>query len=102
MVTVQGYYTGASSTIFVRDVEKILRDNQNIEEINTLISNGSFHLNTKIKNITSKIKTVNNIKNQVKILKKNLLSNMDLPIVDTVESFFSLLNISISSNTNKE
>ena len=104
-VTVQGSYVGANSTILdkliVQDIEKILQNNQNLKEIHTLITNGTFHVNAEIKNNASKQKIVNNIKNEVENLKKDLPSDMDTPTVDTAENFFPLLNIAVSSNTNK-
>ncbi len=103
-VIVQGTYIGASPTILdkliVKDIEKILLDNQNLEDIHTLISSGTFHINAQIKDSYKKQKIVNNIKNKIENLKKDLPSDMDLPTVDTVESYFSLLYISISSKTN--
>lgn len=103
-VIVQGAYSGASSTILdklvVQDIEKILQNNQHLKEIHTLISNGSFHINAQIKNNTSKQKIVNNIKNEIENLKKDLPSDMNLPTVDTIESYFPLLSISVSSQTN--
>lgn len=105
-IIVQGVYIGSDSItldkLIVKDIEKILMDNQNLKEVNTLITNGSYHINAEIKNNTKKQKIINNVKNQLENLKRDLPSDMDIPNVDTVENYFSLLNISISSNTNKD
>lgn len=103
-ITIQGTYQNSDSTtldkLIVKDIERILFDNQNLENINTLISNGIYHINAEIKDNSKKQKTINKIKNQIETLKKDLPNDMDIPNVETIESYFSLLNISISSNTN--
>lgn len=105
-VIIQGNYTGSNSTILdqliVQDIEKIMQNNQNLENIHTLITNGSFHINADIKNNQSKQKIINNLKNEIETLKRDLPQDMDLPTVDSVESFFPLINLSISSDINKD
>lgn len=106
MISVKGHYIGANSTmldkLIVQDIETILQNNQNLTEIQTIITNGNFHINAEIKDKTSKQKIVNNIKNSIENLKQDLPSDMDIPTVDILESYFPLINISVSSNTNKE
>lgn len=103
-ITIQGTYQNSDSTtldkLIVKDIERILFDNQNLEDINTLISNGIYHINAEIKDNSKKQKTINKIKNQIETLKKDLPNDMDIPNVETIESYFSLLNISISSSSN--
>ncbi len=103
-IVVQGVYPNSDSAtldkLIVKDIEKILLDNQNLEDVNTLITNGSYHVNASIKDNSKKQKSINNIKNLLETLKDDLPSDMDIPNVETVESYFPLLNLSISSNTN--
>ncbi|WP_324171774.1 efflux RND transporter permease subunit [Sulfurimonas sp.] len=106
MISVKGHYSGANSTILdkliVQDIESILQNNQNLTDIQTIITNGTFHINAEIKDKASKQQIVNNIKNSIENLKQDLPKDMDIPTVDILESYFPLINISISSNTNKE
>ncbi|WP_294966471.1 efflux RND transporter permease subunit [Sulfurimonas sp.] len=106
MVSVKGHYIGANSTMLdkfiVRDIESILQNNQNLTEIQTTITKGEFHINAKIKNETSKQRILNNIKNSIENLRQDLPQDMDIPTVDISESYFPLISISISSNTNND
>ncbi|EQB35356.1 hypothetical protein M947_08725 [Sulfurimonas hongkongensis] len=105
MISVKGHYIGANSTILdkliVQDIENILQNTQDLYEIQTVITNGEFHINAQIKNETPKQKIVNNIKNSIENLKQDLPKDMDIPTVDISESYFPLINISVSSNTNE-
>ncbi|HUH42643.1 MAG TPA: efflux RND transporter permease subunit [Sulfurimonas sp.] len=105
MISVQGYYVGANPDVLdkliVRDIEKILQNNQYLENINTVISNGTFYINSEIKNSKYMQQSIDDIKNNIQNLKQNLPQDMDIPIVKAVENFFPLLSISISSSTNQ-
>lgn len=105
MISIQGYYSGANPDVLdkliVRDIEKILQNNQYLENINTVISNGTFHINSEIKNSKYMQQSIDDIKNNIQNLKQDLPEDMDIPIVKAVENFFPLLSISISSSTNQ-
>jgi len=106
MVVVKGIYQGSNASILdkliVRDIEQALQDNQNLSEIKASISNASYLVTANIKDHVSKEKIVSDIKSKLQLLKNDLPSDMDLPIVDSVESFFPLISISISSLNNNE
>ncbi len=102
VVTIQGHYSGANSTILdkliVQEIEKALQNNQYISKINTLISNGTFHINCEIKESKYIQESIDDIKNQIQNLQQDLPRDMDMPTVKALENYFPLLDISISSN----
>lgn len=104
VVSVHGVYVGANSStldkLIVRDIEKILQNNQNVENITTVITNGTYHVNAEIKDAKYNQKIVDSIKNNIQNLQHDLPKDMDFPIVETIENYFPLLNISVSSDTN--
>lgn len=104
-ISIQGKYEDNSSEaldkLIVQDIEKIIQNNQNLENIITVITNGTYHIIADIKDSSFNQKTVDNIKNEITFLKRDLPTLMNLPYVSIVDNFFPLLNISISSKINK-
>lgn len=106
MLSIQGYYSGANSDaldkLIVRDIEDIVRDNQYVKDINTVISNGRFHINAEIDEPKRMQECIDDIKNALQDLRRDLPQDMDMPVVKASRNYFMLLNISVSSNTKKE
>lgn len=105
VVTIQGHYKGANSSILdkliVKDIEKALQNNQYISDITTIVSDGTFHINCDIRDSRYIQESIDDIKNRIENLKQDLPSDMDMPIVKALENYFPLLDISVSSNRNK-
>ncbi|MGE4418725.1 MAG: efflux RND transporter permease subunit [Sulfurimonas sp.] len=105
IVTIQGYYSGANSTmldkLIVKEIEKSLQNNQYISNVNTLISNGTFHINCEIKDSRHMQESIDDIKSQIQNLQQDLPRDMDMPTVKALENYFPLLDISVSSNTDE-
>lgn len=100
-IIIKGNYSGSSSSVLdkliVYDIEKILDDNIYTEKIKSEIINSSYTITANITDKTKKQNVINAIKNKIDTLKKDLPNDMNLPSVNTIESFFKLLDISISS-----
>lgn len=106
MISVQGYYSGANPAaldkLIVRDIEDVVRDNQYVKDINTIISNGSFHVNAEIKEPGRIRECVEDIKNALENLHRDLPHDMDPPVVSASQNYFMLLSISVSSDIKNE
>ena len=105
-IIIKGNYSGSSSSVLdkliVHDIEKILDDNIYTNKIKSEIINSSYTITANITDKNKKQNVINAIKNKIDTLKKDLPNDMNLPSVNTIESFFKLLDISISSKNKSE
>ena len=102
MISVSGSYTGASidtlNKIIVTDLEDDLKSVQGIKDITSIVNPSRFSIILELKKGTNKYNTVSQVKDIVSISKSNLPSDMQEPIVKTIELKKSLLEITISSD----
>ena len=101
-ILIQGFYPGASpETLNKMAVSKIEDDIKNYEEVSSIesvISNGNFAITVNLKPGSNKIELVNDFKNVIADLRKDLPSDMDEPTVTIVKKSFPLMFVSIASN----
>ena len=101
-ILIQGFYPGASpETLNKMAVSKIEDDIKNYEEVSSIesvISNGNFVITVNLKPGSNKIELVNDFKNVIADLRRDLPSDMDEPTVTIVKKSFPLMFVSIASN----
>ena len=101
-ILIQGFYPGASpETLNKMAVSKIEDDIKNYEEVSSIesvISNGNFIITVNLKPGSKKIELVNDFKNVIADLRKDLPSDMDEPTVTILKKSFPLMFVSIASN----
>jgi multidrug efflux pump subunit AcrB len=102
MISVNGFYTGASidtlNKIIVADLEDDLKSVQGVKDITTIINPSKFTIILELKKGSNSYDIVSKVKDMVSINKKNLPSDMEEPTVKTIDIKKSLLEISISTN----
>ncbi len=97
-IIVSGDYLSTNSEVLdimiVRDCEEILKNNPNLENINTMVTKGRYHINADIKS-SSKNLIVNEVQNEILKLDENYPDDMKLPTVKSVSQVFPLISISL-------
>ena len=105
-VTITGGYVGTSADILDKMVVETIEDDmQNIDDLDTIktvIKNGSFSITADIKPGADKISVLNDVKDVVSSVKKDLPSDMNEPISKIKLHAFPLVLIAISANVPKE
>ncbi|NPA50781.1 MAG: efflux RND transporter permease subunit [Epsilonproteobacteria bacterium] len=104
-VVIRGGYVGASGDILdkmaVMPLEDRLKSVENISNIESVIQNGSFSIMADIKDGADKNLILNDIKDIITILKKDLPQDMDEPTAKILIKNFPLMLIAISGSNNK-
>lgn len=105
-ITVTGGYAGASADILDKMVvESIEDDMQNIDDLDTVktvIKNGSFSITADIKPGSDNISVLNDVKDVVSSVKKDLPADMNEPISKIKLHAFPLVLIAISADVSKD
>jgi HAE1 family hydrophobic/amphiphilic exporter-1 len=105
-ITISGGYPGTSADVLDKMVVKTIEDDlQNINEIDTVestIKNGSFTMSMDIKDGSDNIEVLNDVKDVIANVKKDLPSDMSDPIAKIKEHPFPLVLIALSGDTSKE
>ncbi len=101
MVVVNGHYNGASidtlNKIIVQDLEDDLKSIQGVKDITTILNPSRFSIVLELKKGTNRYNVASQAKDIVDISKTNLPSDMDDPVVKTLDIQKKLLDIVISS-----
>ena len=101
-INVAGGYPGTSADILdkmvVQSVEDDLQNIDELEEIITTIKNGSFSINADIKTGSDNISVLNEIKDVVASVKKDLPADMNEPIARIKTHAFPLVLIAIAGD----
>ncbi len=104
-ITIKGGYVGTSADILDKMVVQSIEDNlQNItelEEIKTSIKNGSFSITADIKTGSDNISVLNDVKDVVSSVKKDLPADMSEPVAKIKTHSFPLVLIAVSGNVDK-
>ena len=104
-VTVTGGYAGTSADILDKMVVKTIEDDlQNIDEldkIETTIKNGSFVITADIKPNSENINVLNDVKDIVSAVKKDIPADMAEPIAKIKLHAFPLVLIALSGDKTK-
>ena len=103
MVVVNGYYSGASvdtlNKIIVQDLEDDLKSVQGVDTVTTIIKPSSFSIILELQKGENRYNIASKVKDVVDASKANLPSDMDDPIVKTLDLSKKLLEIVISSKS---
>jgi multidrug efflux pump subunit AcrB len=101
-IVVNGSYAGASidmlNKIIVSTLENDIKSVQGVDTITSIINPSRFSIVMELKKGTNRFDTVAKVKDIVSANKSNLPSDMDEPIVKTIELKKNLLQITISSS----
>ena len=105
-VTISGGYVGTSADVLDKMVVKTIEDDlQNISEldvINTTIKNGSFSIVADIKSGSDNVNVLNDVKDIVSSVKKDLPADMAEPIAKIQLQNFPLALIALAGDRPKE
>ncbi|MCD6191217.1 MAG: efflux RND transporter permease subunit, partial [Sulfurimonas sp.] len=105
-ITVKGGYVGTSADILdkmvVQSIEDDLQNIDELEEIITSIKNGSFSISADIKTGSENISVLNDVKDVVSSVKKDLPADMSEPIAKIKTHAFPLVLIALSGDVSKE
>ena len=101
-ITIKGGYVGTSADILDKMVVQTIEDDlQNIDELQDItssIKNGSFIISAEIKNGSNNITVLNDVKDVVSAVKKDLPADMNEPIAKIKTHAFPLVLIALSGN----
>ncbi len=103
IVTVTGYYSGASIDILdkmaVRDIEDALKNLDGIREMTTVITAGKFNFILTLEKGVARYNMANKVKDAIALSSRNLPADMDTPVVNVTEIKRDLLRIALSSKS---
>jgi len=101
MISIKGSYTGASVDILdkmaVVDIEDNIKSIEGIDVISTIISPSRFSIIIELKKGYNKYNISNKIKDAITLIKGNLPSDMDEPVVNVLDITKNLIDISLTS-----
>ena len=105
-IVVNGGYVGTSADVLDKMVVKTIEDDlQNIDQLETVettIKNGSFSISVDIKPNSDNILVLNDVKDIVSAVKKDLPSDMAEPIAKIMLHNFPLVLIALSGDVDKK
>jgi len=105
-ITITGGYAGTSADVLDKMVVQTIEDDmQNINALDTIkstVKNGSFIIKADIKPNSNNISVLNDVKDVVSNVKKDLPSDMSEPIAKISTHAFPLLLIALAGNVSKE
>jgi len=105
-ITIKGGYIGTSADVLdkmvVQTIEDELQNIDELDEIKTSIKNGSFSISADIKSGSDNIIVLNDVKDVVGGVKKDLPADMSEPISKIKTHSFPLVLIALSGNVSKE
>ena len=105
-ISITGGYVGTSADVLDKMVVKTIEDDlQNITQLETIkteIKNGSFDISANIKAGSDNASVLNDVKDVVASVKKDLPADMSEPIAKIKTHAFPLVLIAISGDASKE
>jgi multidrug efflux pump subunit AcrB len=105
-VIIQGGYVGTSADVLDKMVVKTIEDDlQNIDELDNItseIKNGSFNITVDIKKGSDNTSVLNDVKDIVSNVKKDLPSDMAEPIAKIKTHVFPLVLIALAGDVDKK
>ncbi len=105
-ISISGHYSGASPDILnkmaVVNIEDELKNLSDISTIESTIKNGFFRIKADLKDNGDIEDTINEVKDIVSNIRRDLPSDMDEPITKRIKNSFPLVTIAIASNNPKE
>ena len=105
-ITIKGAYVGTSADILdkmvVQTIEDDLQNIDTLEDIKSSIKNGSFLISAEIKNGSNNITVLNDVKDVISSVKKDLPADMNEPVAKIKTHSFPLVLIALSGDVSKE
>ena len=105
-ISITGGYPGTSADILdkmaVKSIEDDLKSVDNIRNIDTVIQNGSFSVTADIKPGTDKQLVLNDVKDVIARVKRDLPADMNEPVARVLIHRFPLLLIAVSGEVPRE
>jgi multidrug efflux pump subunit AcrB len=105
-ITIKGGYIGTSADILdkmaVQNIEDGLQNIDALKEITSTIKNGSFIISADIKEGSDNIIVLNDVKDVVSSIKKDLPADMNEPVAKIKTHAFPLVLIALSGDVSKE
>ncbi len=105
-ISITGGYAGTSADILdkiaVKPIEDDLKNVENIGDLTTQIKNGFFSITADLKNGANSQIVLNDVKDVISNVKKDLPSDMNEPVAKIIEAKFPLLLIAISGDVSQE
>lgn len=105
-ILISGAYPGASAKTLdemaVKTIEDNLKNVNNLSDIETVIKNGRFTIVSDIKDGADEELVLNDVKNQIANIKRDLPSDMDAPIATVLQKSFPLVLIAIAYEGDKK
>jgi multidrug efflux pump subunit AcrB len=106
MISIKGNYVGASADVLdkmvVNTIEDELKSLSSIDTVKTSIQNGFFLITSDIKTGESSQEVLNDVKDIISKIKRDLPSDMDEPIARVVVHDYPLLLVAVSGNVPKK
>jgi len=103
MVTVTGFYAGASIDILdkmaVKEIEEDIRNIDGIVEMTTVITAGKFNLILELQKGTDLYNTADKVKDAIALSSQNLPADMNTPTVSVGEIKRDLMSVALSSKS---
>jgi multidrug efflux pump subunit AcrB len=104
-ITIKGGYAGTSADILdkmvVQSIEDDLQNINQLEDIKSSIKNGSFLITAEIKNGSNNILVLNDVKDAINSVKKDLPADMNEPVAKIKTHAFPLVLIALSGDVDK-
>ncbi len=102
MISINGYYSGASIDMLdkmaVKEIEDGIKNIDGIDKMATIISAGKFNIILELEKRVDKYNTADKVKDAIALTKQNLPNDMDEPSVKVLEIKKDLMRVAISSN----
>jgi len=104
-ITISGGYVGTSADVLdkmvVQSIEDEMQNIDELEEIVTSIKNGSFSIMADIKTGSDNISVLNDVKDVISSVKKDLPADMNEPVAKIKTHSFPLVLIALSGDVDK-
>lgn len=99
-VVISGAYAGTSADVLdkmaVKSIEDELKNINSLDKLTTRVKNGFFSITADIKPGTDNVSALNDVKDVVSKIKRDLPSDMDEPIARLFEHSVPLVQVSVS------
>ncbi len=103
MISISGYYSGASIDILdkmaVKEIEDDIRNVDGISQMTTVITPGKFNIILELDKHVDRYNTADKIKDALALSTQNLPSDMQVPIVKVIDIKRDLMRVALSSST---
>jgi hydrophobic/amphiphilic exporter-1 (mainly G- bacteria), HAE1 family len=105
-ITINGGYVGTSADVLdkmvVQNIEDEIQNIDELEEVKTSIKNGSFSIMADIKSGSDNISVLNDVKDVISSVKKDLPADMNEPVAKIKTHAFPLVLIALSGDVEKK